>query len=446
MRDFTKSNQLKTRFNSLIPGGAHTYSKGDDQFPEFMAPYITHGKGCRAWDVDGNEFIEYGMGLRSVTLGHAYEPVIEAVKKQLDYGCNFGRPTMIEAECAEQFLDMIPGAEMVKFAKNGSDATTAAVKLARAYTGRDLVGFCGSHPFFSVDDWFIGKTKINSGIPQAIQDLSVSFTYNDIQSVKSLFDKYPDQIACLILEAERTEEPKPGFLQEVKSLCEENGTVLVFDEIVSGFRWHNGGAQTFHGVTPHLSSWGKALANGFAVAALAGKREIMDLGGIYHEKERMFLLSTTYGAVTHGLAAAMATMKIYEEEPVIEHLFRMGAKLREGIQHSIDHHQLDGYFALYGRDCCLFFGTRGQDKTPSQPYRTLFLQELLKRGIMAPSLIVSYSHKESDINETIEKVNECLEIYKKAIEEGHEKYLVGAPVQPVYRKKNFAGTKRSLSL
>ena len=172
---FDASKQLQRRSHQLIPGGAHTYSKGDDQFPETSPVFIERGKGCHAWDVDGNEFIEYGMGLRAVTLGHAFEPVVKAAYEQMKLGANFTRPAKIEVEAAEAFLQTIPGADMVKFAKNGSDVTTAAVKLARAYTGRDLVAICGDQPFFSTDDWFIGSTEMNAGIPKAVVDLTLKF-------------------------------------------------------------------------------------------------------------------------------------------------------------------------------------------------------------------------------------------------------------------------------
>ena len=437
MKSFAKSLALRERFNAVIPGGAHTYAKGDDQFPEYAAPYVSHGKGCRVWDLDGNEYIEYGMGLRSVGLGHAYPEVTEAITRQLKLGTNFCRPALIELECAEQFLSLVPGADMVKFAKNGSDVTTAAIKLARAYTGRDMVGICADHPFFSVDDWFIGATKINAGIPESVRALNVMFNYNDLESVDVLFARYPGKIACLILEVERDVEPAPGFLQALKTRCEQEGALLIFDEIVTGFRWHNGGAQAFHDVTPHLSTWGKAMGNGFPIAALAGQREYMDRGGIYHENERVFLLSTTYGAETSGLAAVKATMAIYQREDVIGHLYRTGALLRQRIAELISKHQLEGYFKTYGKDCALFFGTNDQEQKPSQIFRTLFLQELLRNGVLAPSFMVSYSHGEEDIVNTVEAVDASLSVYKQAIENGHEKYLVGRPVQPVYRKKNF---------
>jgi len=216
---FIESVRLQKRFNDLIPGGAHTYAKGDDQFPEGMAPYMVKGKGCRVWDVDGNEYIEYGSGLRSVTIGHAIEPIVSAACNQMKLGTNFGRPSTIELECAEEFLGIIEGAEMVKFCKNGSDAEDGAVKLARAYTGRDMVGICASHPFLSVSDWFIGSTPMDSGVPDAIKNLTTKFYYNDLDSAEQMFAKHPNQIACVVLEAEKLDPPKDNFLHRLQDLC-----------------------------------------------------------------------------------------------------------------------------------------------------------------------------------------------------------------------------------
>ena len=280
--NFEKSNILREKAHRLIPGGAHTYAKGDDQYPVLSPGFVVRGKGSHVWDADGNEFIEYGMGLRSVTLGHAYAPVVEAAARQLQLGLNFVRPATIEVEAAEMLLSMISGAEMVKFGKNGSDATTAAVKLARAYTGRDLVAICADHPFFSVDDWFIATTPMDSGIPQAVADLTVSFHYNDLASVQRLFDQYPGQIACVIMEAERGDPPLDGFLHKTRDLCHANGALFILDEIITGFRWDNGGAQKVHDIVPDLSTFGKALANGFSLSALVGRRDIMELGGLRH--------------------------------------------------------------------------------------------------------------------------------------------------------------------
>jgi glutamate-1-semialdehyde 2,1-aminomutase len=434
--NFDKSNALKQKSHDLIPGGAHTYAKGDDQYPEMAPGFLERGKGCHVWDMDGNEFIEYGMGLRSVTLGHAYEPVVEAAYKQMQMGINFTRPSSIEVECAEMLVDLIDGADMAKFAKNGSDVTTAAVKLARAYTGRDLVVICEDHPFYSVDDWFIGTTDMSAGIPQAIRDLTLKFHYNDLESLKSLFDQYPGQIACVFMEVERLDEPKENFLQNVKDLCHKNGALLIFDEIITGFRWSLGGAQKVHHVVPDLSTFGKAMGNGFSISALVGKKEIMELGGLRHDKEKVFLLSTTFGAETHCLAAAIATMKIYKNEPVIEHLYRQGEKLLKGIEQSVQEHKLEGYFGTIGKACNLLFFTRDNDHQPSQPMRTLFLQEIIKRGVIAPSLVVSYSHTDEDIDCTLNAFNESLFIYRKALDEGVEKYLVGKPIKPAVRRFN----------
>ena len=316
----TRSRELQTRFHSLIPGGSHTYAKGDDQYPEFMPVYLTRGKGCHVWDVDGNEFIEYGMGLRSVTLGHAYESVAEAVCRQIRLGANFVRPSPIELECAEALHQIIPGAEMVKFGKHGSDVNNAAVKLARACTGRDLIAICGDHPFFSVDDWFIGSTAMDAGVPEVVRRLTVKFRYNDLDSVRQLFAEHPARIAAVMLEVERDQEPVAGFLAGFQELCAREGAVLIFDEMITGFRWDNGGAQRFHGITPDLSTFGKGIGNGFSVSALVGRRDIMQRGGLLHEDERVFLLSTTHGAESHGLAAAIETMRIYRTEPVVETL------------------------------------------------------------------------------------------------------------------------------
>lgn len=435
-RIYSESEALRRRAHAVIPGGAHTYSKGDDQFPELSPAFIERGKGCHVWDVDGNEFIEYGMGLRAVTLGHAFEPVVDAATRQMQYGANFTRPARIEVEVAEEFLRFIKGAEMVKFAKNGSDVTTAAVKLARAYTARDMIAICGDQPFFSTDDWFIGTGKMNAGIPQSVSDLTVQFRYNDLASLAELFDRHPEQIACVVMEAEAATQPGPGYLKQVKDLCEQRGAVLIFDEMITGFRWHLGGAQEFHQVVPHLSTFGKALGNGFAISALAGKAEIMSLGGLHHGQPRVFLLSTTHGAETHALAAAIATLHVYTEEGVVEFLWRQGELLRTLIEQSIRENRLENCFELLGRPCNLIFATRDGNGERSQSFRTLFMQEMIRRGVIAPSFVVSFSHRDADIYRTAEAVHEALVVYRKALDEGLGKYLQGRPVKPVDRKFN----------
>jgi glutamate-1-semialdehyde 2,1-aminomutase len=362
--------------------------------------------------------------------------VVEAAYRAMQSGINFTRPSPIEIELAEKMVELIDSAEMVKFAKNGSDVTTAAVKLARAYTNRDLIAICADHPFFSVDDWFIGATEMSAGIPKAIRDLTVQFHYNDIESVQALFSQYPGQIACLVMEVERLEPPVNNFLQDVRRLCTKNGALLIFDEIITGFRWHLGGAQKLFDIIPDLSTFGKAMGNGFSISALVGKKDIMELGGLRTDKERVFLLSTTYGAETHSLAAALETIKIYERENDVEHLYRQGEELIAGIHDAEVEHDLEGYFGTLSRPCNLIFFTRDRDKQPSQPLRTLFLQETLKRGVILPSLVVSYSHTDEDIDRTIEAIAESLGVYRNALENGVEPYLKGRSVQPAVRKYN----------
>lgn len=430
---FDQSNHLRDRFNSIIPGGGHTYAKGDDQFPEGMAPYIVRGKGSHVWDLDGNEFIEYGSGLRAVTLGHAYAPVVEAVRRQLEFGANFIRPAAIELECAELFRELIPSAEMVKFCKDGSDATSGALKLARAYTGRDLVAVCANHPFFSVDDWFIGSTGMPGGIPRVIRDLTVKFNYNDLTSLDKLFDQYPNRIAAIILEAEKETPPAPGFFAGLRERCDRHGAVFILDEMITGFRWHKSGAQARYGIQPDLSTFGKGLANGFSVAALLGKRELMRLGGQDHDRERVFLMSTTHGAETHGLAAAMATIRVYQSEPVVDALWQRGEQLANGLRVAAANAGVSDHIPILGQPCCLVFGSRDEKGQPSQPFRTLLLQEIIERGILASSIVVNYSHSVADIERTVTAFAEAFQVYRKALDEGVEKHLRGRPVKPAIR-------------
>jgi glutamate-1-semialdehyde 2,1-aminomutase len=427
---------LQGRAHELIPGGAHTYAKGDDQYPEIAPPFIARGRGCHVWDIDGNEFIEYGMGLRSVALGHAFPRVVDAVRDDLASGTNFTRPSPLEVRAAETLLGCVPRAEMVKFAKNGSDATTAAVKLARAHTGRDVVAICSDQPFFSTDDWFIGATAMSAGIPDAIKNLSVKFRFNDVASLEAVFEANPGRVACVVLEAETSISPHPGFLAGVRALCDQFGALMVLDEMITGFRWHLGGAQAVYNVTPDLSTFGKAIANGFALAALAGKREVMELGGITHLRDRVFLLSTTHGAETHALAAGIATIGVYQDEPVIETLYRQGEKLKRGVAEVTRRHGVQDYLHTAGRPCNLVFATKGPDLMPSQAFRTLFMQEMIASGILAPSFVVSYSHTDDDIDRTIEAVDTAAGVYSRALEDGVSAFLAGRSVKPVFRSRN----------
>ncbi|MGW2660180.1 glutamate-1-semialdehyde 2,1-aminomutase [Nocardia tengchongensis] len=430
MRDYRRSNDLQARLHDLVPGGAHTYARGADQYPEQMAPILVRGNGARVWDADGNEYVEYGMGLRSVTLGHGFAPVVDAVARTIADGVNFSRPTELELLAAEDFLSLVPGADMVKFAKNGSDTTTAAVRLARAVTGRETVAIC-DQPFFSVDDWFIGGTEMNAGIPAAA---TVKFRYNDLESLEDAL--HGDDIACVILEqATALADPAPGFLEGVRALCDRHGTLLIFDEMITGFRWSAGGAQQLYGVVPDLSCWGKAMANGFPLSALAGKREYMELGGLRTDADRVFLLSTTHGPETASLAAFRAVVQTYRSSDPVARMEASGRRLAAGVNAIAADLGIAEHLEVAGRPSCLVFLTRDPEGAASQPFRTLFLQELLDRGVLGQSFVNSAAHTDADIDHTIDACQSAAKTYRKALEQGTVAgLLAGRPVAPALRR------------
>jgi glutamate-1-semialdehyde 2,1-aminomutase len=431
-----RKDPLHARAHQVIPGGSHTYAKGDDQYPANAPAFIERGSGCHVWSTDGREFIEYGMGLRAVTLGHAHPTVNRAAAAQMEKGLNFGRPSLIEVECAERLLELIEGADMAKFTKDGSTANTAAVKLARAYTGRSVVGVCGDHPFFSYDDWAMQLTDVDAGIPEEGRHLTTTFRYNDIASVETLFRINPGAVACLIMEPAKAEHPTAGFLHRVKELCHANGALLIFDEMITGFRWHESGAQRYYDIVPDLSTFGKALGNGFAISALVGRREVMALGGLDHDRERVFLLSTTHGAEAHAMAAAIEVMRLYREEGVIERLHAGGQRLKDGFDQAIVAEDCVGHVAAIGLPWCLVYATRDPEGRPSQAYRTLFMQEMIRRGVIGPSLIISASHSDEDIDRTVEALAGAMSVYRRALDDGTEGLLEGPPTKSVYRRFN----------
>ena len=430
---FKKSRAHQRRAHRVVPGGAHTYARGDDQMPEWMPVVVTRGQGPWVWDLDGNRFIEYGQGLRAVTLGHAEPRVTAAARRWLERGAGFSRPASVELEAAETFLDLV-GAECVKFCKDGSSATTAAVKLARAATGRDAVAVCADHPFLSQDDWFIGTTPLDAGVPQAVKDLTVTFPYGDVGALEAVLEA--DRPACVVMEAVRDETDPSAYLTRCIEACRARGVVFVLDEMITGFRWSARGAQGLYGLDPDLSTFGKALGNGHSVSALAGRRDLMELGGLGTDRDRVFLLSATHGAETHGLAAACEAMRISDLEDAPGQMMRQGARLRRGVAEAVRDAGLGGYVGTAGRDSNLVYTTRDLEGEPSQPFRTLFLQELTRRGVLAPSFVVTTAHTDAVVDQTVEAVVGALGVYARALEAGSvDGFLRGRPVQPVFRKK-----------
>lgn len=445
--NFAKSNEHRSKIHDLIPGGAHTYSRGDDQFPELSPTAISHGKGAYLWDIDGNKYLDCPMGLTSVSLGHAYEPVLERVREELLRGVNFQRPSVIEREMAEKFLALVPQHDMIKFAKNGSSVTTAAVKLARGFTGRKLIAFPGDHPFYSFDDWFIGKTACNKGVPEEFSALSVTYKGCDIESLRELFAKYPGQIAAVITEPERNacgngcgcahgQEAPKRFLQEAIALAHADGALFIIDEMITGFKTHFPGTLVKYGVEPDLTTWGKGIANGFSFCALTGKKEIMELGGIRRTgEEKLFLISSTHGGETHAIAAGLATIDIFLEENVVAHNHAIGDRFIAKNREIIAKHGLDAYIQVVPSNWMPIMTFKDKNGEISNGLRTLAMQEMIGRGVLFQGAFVPcFSHTEADVDFFVAMFDESLEVYKRGLEDGFEKHLVGEAAKPVFRK------------
>jgi glutamate-1-semialdehyde 2,1-aminomutase len=428
---------FQERLLKAIPGGAHTYSRGYDQYPSNAPQILTRGKGVNIYDPEGKKYLDYGMALRAVNIGYAEEEIDAAAIEQIKNGNNLTRPSMVELEAAELLVELIDSVDMVKFTKNGSTAVSAAVKLARAYTGRELVARCAEHPFFSYDDWFIGSTPLTRGIPQETIEKTKIFRYNDLVSLETLIAQHPGKFACVVLEPAATEEPKDGFLQGVQALCRKHGIVFVLDEMITGFRWHMKGAQHTYGVTPDLCTFGKAMANGFSVACIAGKREIMELGSIEFEgRERVFLLSTTHGAEMCGLGAFVATVKFMQKHNVVEHLWDYGRKLMVIMQRKAEEYGIGHSFKVGGIACSPYYLTLDNSGTNSLGLRTLFSQEMIRNGVLMPWIALSYRHGEEELVATERAIEQSFKIYRLALDEGVGKYLNGPAIKPVFRKNN----------
>lgn len=454
----TDNQSLSQRLHAVIPGGAHTYSRGDDQFPSNAPALLARGEGAYVWDIQGNRYLDYGMALRSVTLGYGHPQVNAAAIAEIGKGVGLTRASMTELHAAERLNQLIPAAEMIKFGKNGSNVTTAAVKIARAYTGRSYVCVPRQHPFFSFDDWFIGSTAIKRGVLADHSATTLVFDYNDIGSLKALFDAHPDQIAAVMLEPATHVTPcdrcdgqvvwpqtpcnacpgsRGNFLHQVRALAHGHGALFILDEMITGFRWHLKGAQHFFGVEPDLVTFGKAMANGFALAAVAGKAEFMEVGAINKSgMERTFLLSSTHGGEMPALGAFLAAVDICEHQDVPSYLWAYGAKLRDGLNALASERGLAGYFAVEGPAVALNYVTRDHAGVPSAVMRTIFAQEMLKEGVMMPWISVSLAHGESELDQTLSAASVALNVYARALQGDPAEFLEGDAVKPVFRSHN----------
>jgi glutamate-1-semialdehyde 2,1-aminomutase/spore coat polysaccharide biosynthesis protein SpsF len=422
-----KSLEFKGRAQKVIPSCTQTFSKGPTQFVQGVAPvFLERGQGCHVWDVDGNEYIDYAMALGPIILGHNYPSVTEAVMRQMKDGTTFSLPHPLEVRLAEMLVEVIPCAEMVRFAKNGSDANSGAVRVARAYTGRDVIACCGYHGW---QDWYIGTTTRNKGVPKPIAELSVSCEYNNIASLERAFSEHPRKVAAVIMEPVGVAEPRDGFLQKVRDLTQREGALLIFDEIVTGFRVALGGGQEYYGVTPDLACFGKAMGNGYPIAAVVGHRQIMELF------DEVFF-SFTFGGEALSLAAALATITEIREKDVIEHLWEQGQKLKDGYNVLAREFNLDGRTGCVGlspRTVVTFKDERGED---SLLLKSLFQQECIRRGVLfSGGQNMCYSHNDADIDHTLRVYRTAMEILGDAIRKGNAKdRLEGEVVQPVFRR------------
>ncbi len=423
---YRRSEEMLARALESIPLGSQTFSKSRMQFPVGVSPlFIARGRGSRVWDIDGNEYVDFVNSLAAVTLGYGDPDVSAAVRAQLEDGVIFSLPHPLEVEVAEKIRELVPCAEMVRFGKNGSDATAGAVRLARAHTGRDHVAVCGYHGW---QDWYIGSTTRCLGVPRATRELTHPFVYNDIRSLDTLFRQWPEQIAAVIMEPMNTTEPRDGFLGEVAELTRRRRALFILDETVTGFRFAAGGAQEYFNIVPDLATLGKGMANGYPVSAVVGRSDIMRL------MEEVFF-SFTFGGEALSLAAALATMTKLQREPVIETIWRQGSKVRCGVESLLEKHGLGGVMETAGKDCWSFLLFKDAEGASSWAVKTLFLQEVFARGILViGSHNISYAHTDDDVARLLGVYDEVFGMLRSALSEGKiGEYLRTEPLVPLFR-------------
>ena len=407
--NYKKSEKLLDRALESIPLASQTFSKSLTQYPRGVSPFfIEKGKGAKVWDVDGNEYIDFVNSLAAVTLGYCDKNVDEAVQKQMQNGVIFSLPHRLEMEVAEKLIDIIPCAEKVRFAKNGTDATSASIRIARAHTGKEHIAVCGYHGW---QDWYIGSTTRDLGVPKAVKELTHKFEYNNIESLEKIFQER--ELACVIMEPMNVEYPQDNFLEKVKALVHKNNALLIFDETITGFRYSLGGAQALFDVIPDLATFGKGMANGYPLSAVVGSNEIM-------QKVEDIFFSGTFGGETLSLAAANAVIDKYKKDNVPKYLNDLGNYLLKKLNQLIINEGLDDIFRTSGHPAWSFLQVKAQDKYTAFEIKTLFLQEMFKSGILIlSSHNLNFSHSEEDIDKLISVYSEVLPLIKQSIDDGN---------------------------
>ena len=423
---YEDSTEFLTRAELVIPLGSQTFSKSRTQYPVGVSPlFAVRAKGPHLWDLDGNKYIDLVSNLAAVTLGYRFREVETAVRKQMKLGNGFSLPSTLETIVAERIVSLVPSAEMVRFGKNGTDATSAAVRLARAYTGRDCVAVCGYHGW---QDWFIGSTSRNKGVPAATSQLTVPFQYNNIQSLANIFMDYPNKVAAVILEPMTSEFPTKGFLQEIKNLCEKNGTILIFDETITGFRFTRGGAQELFQVSPHLSTFGKGIANGYPLSVVCGSKEIMK------EMENIFF-SGTFGGELLSLAAANVVLAMHQRNTVSPNLVEAGEDLSNKLQELIIETEMTEVLNVKGHATWKFLDWSESAGYSPLEIRTFFMQEMFRRGLLILGTHnVSLAHNTKTRKKILETYSEVLSLIRSnLVNETLRMNLRVKPLQPLFR-------------
>jgi len=423
---YRQSTLLLRRALKTIPLASQTFSKSIVFYPEGASPlFVERAAGSRVWDVDGNEYIDFVSGLGAVLLGYNAAEVTDAVRRQLQNGVTFTLPHKLEMETAELLVDMIPCAEMVRFGKNGSDATAAAVRLARAFTNRDHIAVCGYHGWH---DWYIGSTSRHLGVPKNVRALTHTFSYNDTDSLAQVFSSHPNRIAAVILEPVSSTPPHAGFLEEVREMTREQGALLVFDEIVTGFRIAAGGAQEFFGVTPDLATVGKGMGNGFPVSAVVGRADIM------RWMEDIFF-SGTFGGETISLAASKAVLETVRRDKVPEALRQRGEVLAGELESLLHKHHVREIFRCNGYPAQTGLNVTDAEGYTSWEIRTLLIQEICARGILTLGVHnLSHAHNDNDIRKLLNVYDEILPLIRDAVREKRLREMLQAkPLKPLFQ-------------
>jgi len=422
--NYRESDSLLDRALNSIPLASQTFSKSLTAYPRGVSPFfIEKGKGSKVWDVDGNKYIDFVNSLAAVTLGYCDKDVDKAVQKQMRNGVTFSLPHRLEMEVAEKLINIIPCAEKVRFAKNGTDATSASIRIARAYTGKEHIAVCGYHGW---QDWYIGSTTRDLGVPKAVKELTHKFEYNNIESLEKIF--HEQELACVIMEPMNVEYPQDNFLEKVKALVHKNDALLIFDETITGFRYSLGGAQALFNVMPDLATFGKGMANGYPLSAVVGSNEIM-------QKVEDIFFSGTFGGETLSLAAANTVIDKYKKDNVPKYLNDLGNYLLKKLNQLITNEGLDDIFRTSGHPAWSFLQVKAQDKYTAFEIKTLFLQEMFKRGILIlSSHNLNFSHSEEDIDKLISVYREVLPLIKQSIDDGNLiEQLNCKPLQPLFQ-------------